>query len=72
MEKWFKLMPVDKDYEVQGEVEIETLIDDTDDIVLVHVHIHRARDLAAKDPTGSSDPFLQFACGEKKFTTLVA
>jgi hypothetical protein len=43
MEKWFKLMPVDKDYEVQGEVEIETLIDDTDDIVLVHVHIHRAR-----------------------------
>jgi hypothetical protein len=29
MEKWFKLMPVDKDYEVQGEVEIETLIDDT-------------------------------------------
>ncbi|KAI1158325.1 phosphatidylserine decarboxylase [Nemania serpens] len=37
--------------------------------LVLKVVVIRARDLAAKDRRGTSDPYLQLSCGETKFTT---
>ncbi|RWA09534.1 hypothetical protein EKO27_g5588 [Xylaria grammica] len=37
--------------------------------LVLKIVILRARDLAAKDRGGTSDPYLQLSCGETKFTT---
>ncbi|KAI1293889.1 phosphatidylserine decarboxylase-domain-containing protein [Xylaria venustula] len=37
--------------------------------LVLKIVVLRARDLAAKDRGGTSDPYLQLSCGETKFTT---
>ncbi|KAI0471218.1 phosphatidylserine decarboxylase-domain-containing protein [Xylaria cf. heliscus] len=37
--------------------------------LVMKIVVLRARDLAAKDRGGTSDPYLQLSCGETKFTT---
>ncbi|KAI0536127.1 phosphatidylserine decarboxylase-domain-containing protein [Xylaria digitata] len=37
--------------------------------LVLRIVVLRARDLAAKDRGGTSDPYLQLSCGETKFTT---
>ena len=49
-ERWFPLQKVTKDSEVMGEVRLEFRLSETK----LDVKIAEARDLAAKDKTGSS------------------
>ncbi|KAL5258230.1 hypothetical protein ACHWQZ_G013006 [Mnemiopsis leidyi] len=64
-EKWFALQKVTKDSEVTGEVRLEFKLTETK----LDVKIAEARDLAAKDKTGSSDPYGILTLGSNSYQT---
>ena len=64
-EKWFALQKVTKDSEVTGEVRLEFKLSETK----LDVKIAEARDLAAKDKTGSSDPYGILTLGSNSYQT---
>ena len=66
-EKWYALQKVTKDSEVMGEVRLEFKLSET----VLDVKIAEARDLAAKDKTGSSDPYGILTLGSNSFQTEV-
>ncbi|XP_070571992.1 rasGAP-activating-like protein 1 isoform X2 [Ptychodera flava] len=57
IEKWFKLHKVNRDSEVQGEVHINLTLVEENKHYTFRCQVIEARDLAAKDKTGTSDPF---------------
>ena len=67
VESWFPLKKITKDSEVQGEVRLEFTLSETK----LDVKIAEARDLAAKDKTGSSDPYGIITLGSNSFQTEV-
>ncbi|XP_063673788.1 rasGAP-activating-like protein 1 isoform X2 [Bolinopsis microptera] len=64
-ERWFALQKVTKDSEVTGEVRLEFKLSETK----LDVKIAEARDLAAKDKTGSSDPYGILTLGSNSYQT---
>ncbi|XP_077864810.1 rasGAP-activating-like protein 1 [Saccoglossus kowalevskii] len=57
IEKWFKLKKVNRDTEIQGEIHINITLVEVNNQYTVKCQVIEARDLAAKDKTGTSDPF---------------
>ncbi|XP_072034910.1 rasGAP-activating-like protein 1 isoform X2 [Amphiura filiformis] len=68
-EKWMKLVKVDRDTEVQGEVHLEATLVEESGRKRVRLKVVEARDLAVKDKTGSSDPFVRLSFGGKNYET---
>ena len=64
-ERWFALQKVTKDSEVKGEIRLEFQLSETK----LDMKIAEARDLAAKDKTGSSDPYAILTLGSNSFQT---
>ncbi|XP_069727351.1 rasGAP-activating-like protein 1 [Phaenicophaeus curvirostris] len=61
VDSWLSLAPVDPDEEVQGEIHLELCVPEQNPRVL-RCHLVEARDLAPRDPSGTSDPFARVSC----------
>ncbi|XP_077995563.1 rasGAP-activating-like protein 1 isoform X2 [Glandiceps talaboti] len=69
IERWFKLRKVNRDTEVQGEVHINLTLVVKNNQKTIRCQIIEARDLAAKDKTGTSDPFAKLTYNGVNKTT---
>ncbi|XP_065191832.1 rasGAP-activating-like protein 1 [Sycon ciliatum] len=68
---WFPLQPIVKDEEVQGDLEVEFKLEGQPGRECLHVQVLQARDLAAKDTSGTSDPFVKFTFRGQTYKTEV-
>ncbi|NXJ93651.1 RASL1 protein, partial [Corythaixoides concolor] len=59
---WLSLAPVDPDKEVQGEIHLELRVPEQGHPRVLRCHLIEARDLAPRDPSGTSDPFARVSC----------
>ncbi|NXC46700.1 RASL1 protein, partial [Penelope pileata] len=59
---WLSLVPVDPDAEVQGEIQLELRVSEQGPARVLRCHLIAARDLAPRDPSGTSDPFARVSC----------
>ncbi|XP_066055929.1 rasGAP-activating-like protein 1 [Chamaea fasciata] len=62
VDRWLSLAPVNPDQEVQGEIHLELQVPKWGHPRVLRCHLIEARDLAPRDPSGSSDPFGRVSC----------
>ncbi|NXN28083.1 RASL1 protein, partial [Nycticryphes semicollaris] len=62
IDSWLSLAPVDPDEEVQGEIHLELRVREQGHPRVLRCHLLEARDLAPRDPSGTSDPFARVSC----------
>ncbi|XP_064889939.1 rasGAP-activating-like protein 1 isoform X1 [Columba livia] len=62
VDSWLSLVPVDPDEEVQGEIHLELGVPERGHPRVLRCHLIEARDLAPRDPSGTSDPFARVLC----------
>ncbi|NXG22653.1 RASL1 protein, partial [Grallaria varia] len=62
VDSWLRLAPVNPDEEVQGEIHLELCVPEQGHPRVLRCHLIQARDLAARDPSGTSDPFARVSC----------
>ncbi|KFO73562.1 RasGAP-activating-like 1, partial [Cuculus canorus] len=60
VDSWISLAPVDPNEEVQGEIHLELCIPEHPRVL--RCRLIEARDLAPRDPSGTSDPFARVSC----------
>ncbi|NXL54508.1 RASL1 protein, partial [Podilymbus podiceps] len=68
---WLSLAPVDPDEEVQGEIHLELRVPEQGHPRVLRCHLIEARDLAPRDPSGTSDPFARVSCCGQTLETAV-
>ncbi|NWH73988.1 RASL1 protein, partial [Piaya cayana] len=71
VDSWLSLVPVDPDEEVQGEIHLELSVSEQNPRALC-CHLIEARDLAPRDPSGTSDPFVRVSCCGHTLETAVS
>uniref|UniRef100_A0A8C8RHE1 RAS protein activator like 1 n=1 Tax=Pelusios castaneus TaxID=367368 RepID=A0A8C8RHE1_9SAUR len=59
IDSWINLRRVDPDAEVQGEICLELQVLEEPERRMLHCHVMEARDLAPRDISGTSDPFVR-------------
>ncbi|XP_015733875.1 rasGAP-activating-like protein 1 [Coturnix japonica] len=62
IDSWLSLAPVRPDQEVQGEIHLEVRVSEQGHPRVLRCHLIAARDLAPRDPSGTSDPFVRVSC----------
>ncbi|XP_015499216.1 rasGAP-activating-like protein 1 isoform X3 [Parus major] len=62
IDSWLSLAPVNPDQEVQGEIHLELRVPEQGHPRVLRCHLIQARDLAPRDPSGTSDPFGRVSC----------
>ncbi|XP_010718818.1 rasGAP-activating-like protein 1 isoform X2 [Meleagris gallopavo] len=62
IDSWLSLVPVHPDQEVQGEIHLEVKMPEQGHPRVLRCHLIAARDLAPRDPSGTSDPFVRVSC----------
>ncbi|NXX17543.1 RASL1 protein, partial [Podargus strigoides] len=62
VDSWLSLVPVVPDKEVQGEIHLELWVPKQGHPRVLRCHLIKARDLAPRDPSGTSDPFARVSC----------
>ncbi|XP_064248770.1 rasGAP-activating-like protein 1 isoform X8 [Passer domesticus] len=62
IDSWLSLAPVNPDQEVQGEIHLELRVPERGHPRVLRCHLIEARDLAPRDPSGTSDPFGRVSC----------
>ncbi|NWI31237.1 RASL1 protein, partial [Sula dactylatra] len=62
VDSWLSLMPVDPKEEVQGEIHLELQVPEQGHPRVLRCHLIEARDLAPRDLSGTSDPFVRVSC----------
>ncbi|NXP48812.1 RASL1 protein, partial [Heliornis fulica] len=62
VDSWLSLVPVDPDKEVQGEIHLELWVPEQGHPRVLCCRLIEARDLAPRDPSGTSDPFARVSC----------
>ncbi|KFQ29295.1 RasGAP-activating-like 1, partial [Mesitornis unicolor] len=62
---------VDPDQEVQGEIHLELRVPEQGHPRVLRCHLIEARDLAPRDPSGTSDPFARVSCCGRTVETAV-
>ncbi|XP_014109137.1 PREDICTED: rasGAP-activating-like protein 1 [Pseudopodoces humilis] len=62
IDSWLSLAPVNPDQEVQGEIHLELRVPERGHPRVLRCHLIQARDLAPRDPSGTSDPFGRVSC----------
>ncbi|XP_025011338.2 rasGAP-activating-like protein 1 isoform X2 [Gallus gallus] len=62
IDSWLSLAPVHPDQEVQGEIHLEVRMPEQGHPRVLRCHLIAARDLAPRDPSGTSDPFVRVSC----------
>uniref|UniRef100_H0ZZ95 RAS protein activator like 1 n=1 Tax=Taeniopygia guttata TaxID=59729 RepID=H0ZZ95_TAEGU len=62
IDSWLSLAPVSPDQEVQGEIHLELRVPEWGHPRVLRCHLIEARDLAPRDPSGTSDPFGRVSC----------
>ncbi|XP_072206972.1 rasGAP-activating-like protein 1 isoform X1 [Excalfactoria chinensis] len=62
IDSWLSLAPVHPDQEVQGEIHLEVRVSEQGHPRVLCCHLIAARDLAPRDPSGTSDPFVRVSC----------
>ncbi|XP_063207344.1 rasGAP-activating-like protein 1 [Chroicocephalus ridibundus] len=62
VDSWLSLAPVHPDEEVQGEIHLELRVPERGHPRVLRCHLIEARDLAPRDPSGTSDPFARVSC----------
>ncbi|NXP42760.1 RASL2 protein, partial [Leiothrix lutea] len=62
IDRWLSLAPVNPEQEVQGEIHLELQVPERGHPRVLRCHLIEARDLAPRDPSGSSDPFGRVSC----------
>eukprot|EP00079_Xenopus_tropicalis_P034279 XP_017948050.1 PREDICTED: rasGAP-activating-like protein 1 isoform X3 [Xenopus tropicalis] len=71
IDSWVNLGRVDPDEEVQGEIYLELHIMQDQYRSTLHCHVLEARDLAPRDISGTSDPFVRIFCNNQTLETSV-
>ncbi|XP_053558145.1 rasGAP-activating-like protein 1 isoform X2 [Bombina bombina] len=71
IDSWINLSCVDPDEEVQGEIYLELHIMQDQHRSTLHCHVLEARDLAPRDISGTSDPFVRIFCNNQTSETMV-
>uniref|UniRef100_A0A669PBH7 RAS protein activator like 1 n=1 Tax=Phasianus colchicus TaxID=9054 RepID=A0A669PBH7_PHACC len=72
IDSWLSLVPVHPDQEVQGEIHLEVKMPEQGHPRMLRCHLIAARDLAPRDPSGTSDPFVRVSCcGHTQETTVI-
>ncbi|XP_075686195.1 rasGAP-activating-like protein 1 isoform X2 [Rhinoderma darwinii] len=71
IESWINLSRVNPDEEVQGEIYLELHIMQNQHKSNLHCHVLEARDLAPRDISGTSDPFVRIFCNNQTLETSV-
>ncbi|KAM4809693.1 rasGAP-activating-like protein 1 isoform 1-T1 [Rhinophrynus dorsalis] len=71
IDSWINLSHVDPDEEVQGEIYLELHIMQDQHRSTLHCHVLEARDLAPRDISGTSDPFVRIFCNNQSLETSV-
>ncbi|XP_061866309.1 rasGAP-activating-like protein 1 [Colius striatus] len=71
IDSWLSLVPVDPDEEVQGEIHLELWVPRQGHPRVLRCHLIEARDLAPRDPSGTSDPFARVSCCGRTLETAV-
>ncbi|XP_041421828.1 rasGAP-activating-like protein 1 isoform X4 [Xenopus laevis] len=71
IDSWVNLSRVDPDEEVQGEIYLELHIMQDQYRSTLHCHVLEARDLAPRDISGTSDPFVRIFCNNQTLETTV-
>ncbi|MEE6510254.1 hypothetical protein FKM82_029668 [Ascaphus truei] len=71
IDSWINLSRVDPDEEVQGEIYLELHIMQNQHKSTLHCHVLEARDLAPRDISGTSDPFVRIFCNNQTLETSV-
>ncbi|NXL90203.1 RASL1 protein, partial [Alectura lathami] len=72
IDSWLSLAPVDPDKEVQGEIHLEVQVPKQGHPRVLRCHLIGARDLAPRDPSGTSDPFARVSCcGQTRETAVI-
>ncbi|KAM6052488.1 rasGAP-activating-like protein 1 isoform 2-T2 [Chlamydotis macqueenii] len=71
VDSWLSLAPVDPDEEVQGEIHLELQVPEQGHPRVLRCHLIEARDLAPRDPSGTSDPFARVSCCGRTLETAV-
>ncbi|CAH2295015.1 rasGAP-activating 1 isoform X1 [Pelobates cultripes] len=71
IDSWINLSRVDPDEEVQGEIYLELHIMQDQHKSNLHCHVLEARDLAPRDISGTSDPFVRIFCNNQTLETTV-
>ncbi|KAG8455664.1 hypothetical protein GDO86_001742 [Hymenochirus boettgeri] len=71
IDSWLNLSRVDPDEEVQGEIYLELHIMKDQHRSNLHCHVLEARDLAPRDISGTSDPFVRIFCNNQTLETSV-
>ncbi|XP_053324751.1 rasGAP-activating-like protein 1 isoform X2 [Spea bombifrons] len=71
IDSWINLNQVDPDEEVQGEIYLELHIMQDQHKSNLHCHVLEARDLAPRDISGTSDPFVRIFCNNQTLETSV-
>ncbi|NXX98094.1 RASL1 protein, partial [Centropus bengalensis] len=72
VDSWLSLAPVDPDEEVQGEIHLELGVPEQGHPRVLRCHLVEARDLAPRDPSGTSDPFARVSCCGHTLETAVS
>ncbi|NWU82533.1 RASL1 protein, partial [Onychorhynchus coronatus] len=62
IDSWLSLAPANPDEEVQGEIHLELCVPEQGHPRVLRCHLIEARDLAPRDPSGTSDPFARVSC----------
>lgn len=71
IDSWINLSCVNPDEEVQGEIYLELHIMQDQHKSNLHCHVLEARDLAPRDISGTSDPFVRIFCNNQTLETSV-
>lgn len=71
IDSWINLSRVNPDEEVQGEIYLELHIMQDKHKCNLHCHVLEARDLAPRDISGTSDPFVRIFCNNQTLETSV-
>ncbi|XP_072004335.1 rasGAP-activating-like protein 1 isoform X2 [Engystomops pustulosus] len=71
IDSWIHLSRVNPDEEVQGEIYLELHIMLDQHKSTLHCHVLEARDLAPRDISGTSDPFVRIFCNNQTLETSV-